>query len=109
VGASEVYAPLSSQSPVALYGSALRTRVEVDRRRQGADWHAVMAVDKDQPCFTSKPLKQVVSIRFCRQAISDGLLALFASVALMLAARRIMGDVVFGETAQRMRSVSGWP
>ena len=85
----EVYAPLL-QSPVPYMVLAVRTRVE-PAALAGAIRHAVMAVDKDQPLFHIQTMQQVVSDSVAGRRFQMVLLALFASVALMLAAVGIYG------------------
>src|SRR5260221_4759012 len=85
----EVYAPLL-QSPVPYMVLAVRTRVE-PAALTGAIRHVVMAVDKDQPLFHIQTMQQVVSDSVAGRRFQMVLLALFASVALMLAAVGIYG------------------
>jgi len=85
----EVYAPLL-QSPVPYMVLAVRTRVE-PAALTGAIRHAVMVVDKDQPLFHIQTMQQVVSDSVAGRRFQMVLLALFASVALMLAAVGIYG------------------
>jgi len=68
----------------------VRTRVE-PAALAGAIRHAVMAVDKDQPLFHIQTMQQVVSDSVAGRRFQMVLLALFASVALMLAAVGIYG------------------
>jgi predicted permease len=85
----EVYAPLL-QSPVPYMVLTVRTRVE-PAALSGAIRHAVMAVDKDQPLFHIQTMQQVVSDSVAGRRFQMVLLALFASVALMLAGVGIYG------------------
>jgi len=85
----EVYAPLL-QSPVPYLVLAVRTRVE-PAALTGAVRHAVMAVDKDQPVFQIQTMQHVVSNSVGGRRFQMVLMALFASLALVLAAIGIYG------------------
>lgn len=85
----EVYAPML-QSPVPYIALTVRTRME-PAALTGAIRHAAVAVDKDQPLSHIQPMEQVVSDSIAGRRFQTALLALFSSVALMLAAVGIYG------------------
>jgi len=85
----EVYAPLL-QSPVPYLALAVRTRVE-PAALTGAIRHGVMAIDKDQPVLQIQTMQQVVSDSVAGRRFQMALMALFASLALALAAIGIYG------------------
>ncbi len=88
-GRPEVYAPLA-QSPVPYMVLAVRTRVAPESL-VGAVRRAVKAVDKDQPLFQIQTMQQVVDDSVSGRRFQMSLLAIFASVALGLAAIGIYG------------------
>ena len=88
-GRPEVYAPLL-QVPVPYMVLAIRTRVN-PAAFTAAVRHAVMAVDKDQPLFQIKTMEQVVGDSVAGRRFQMSLLAIFATIALGLAAIGIYG------------------
>jgi predicted permease len=89
VGRPEVYAP-QLQVPVPYMLLAVRTRAE-PAALTAAVRHAVMAVDKDQPLFQIKTMEQVVGDSIAGPRFQMSLLAIFATIALGLAAIGIYG------------------
>jgi len=88
-GRPEVYAPLA-QSPVPYLVLALRTRVD-PASLTTAVRHAVMTVDKEQPLFQIRTMQQVVDDAVAGRRFQMALVALFAAIALGLAAIGVYG------------------
>jgi len=88
-GRPEVYAPLL-QVPVPYMVLAVRTRAE-PAALTAAVRHAVTEVDKDQPLFQIKTMEQVVGDSVAGRRFQMSLLAVFAAIALGLAAIGIYG------------------
>ena len=88
-GRPEIYAPLL-QVPVPYVALTVRTRAE-PAAFTAAVQHAVMAVDKDQPLFQIKTMEQVVGDSVASRRFQMSLLAVFATIALGLAAIGIYG------------------
>jgi len=85
----EVYAPLL-QVPVPYLALAVRTRTG-PAALTAAMRHAVMTVDKDQPLSGIKTMEQVVEDSVAGRRFQMTLLAVFATIALGLAAIGIYG------------------
>src|SRR5204862_3282141 len=85
----EVYAPLL-QVPVPFIALAVRTRAG-PTALTAAVRHAVMEVDKDQPLSGIKTMEQVVQDSVASRRFQMSLLAVFATIALALAAIGIYG------------------
>jgi putative ABC transport system permease protein len=85
----EVYAPLL-QVPVPYLALAVRTRAGPTALTVAVR-HAVMAVDKDQPLSGIKTMEQVVDDSVAGRRFQMSLLAVFATIALGLAAIGIYG------------------
>jgi putative ABC transport system permease protein len=88
-GRPEVYAPLL-QVPVPYMVLTVRTRTE-PAALTATVRQAVMAVDKDQPLFQTKTMEQVVGDSVAGPRFQMSLLAIFATIALGLAAIGIYG------------------
>ena len=88
-GRPEVYAPLA-QAPVPYLVLAVRTRV-APASLTAAVRYSVMTVDKEQPLFQIKTMQQVVDDSVAGRRFQMALVALFASIALALAAIGIYG------------------
>lgn len=88
-GRPEVYAPLL-QAPVPYLVLTVRTQVE-PAAIAAAVRRAVMAVDKDQPLFRMQTMQQVVDDSMADRRFQMSLLAVFAAIALGLAAIGIYG------------------
>jgi len=101
-GRPEVYAPLA-QSPVPYMVLAVRTRVAPESL-VGAVRRAVKAVDKDQPLFQIQTMQQVVDDSVSGRRFQMSLLAIFASVALGLAAIGIYGLMSYS-VSQRVHEI----
>ena len=85
----EVYAPLL-QAPVPYMALIVRTRTP-PAALTAAVRQAVMAVDKDQPLFQVEIMQQVVDDSVAGRRFQMSLLAVFATIALGLAAIGIYG------------------
>ena len=85
----EVYAPLL-QAPVPYMALIVRTRTP-PAALTAAVRQAVMAVDKDQPLFQVETMQQVVDDSVAGRRFQMSLLAVFATIALGLAAIGIYG------------------
>jgi predicted permease len=85
----EVYAPLL-QAPVPYMALIVRTRTQ-PAALTAAVRQAVMAVDKDQPLFQVETMQQVVDDSVAGRRFQMSLLAVFATIALGLAAIGIYG------------------
>ena len=85
----EVYAPLL-QAPVPYMALIVRTRTQ-PAALTAAVRQAVMAVDKDQPLFQVEIMQQVVDDSVAGRRFQMSLLAVFATIALGLAAIGIYG------------------
>jgi len=88
-GRPEVYAPLL-QAPVPYLVLTVRTQVE-PATLTAAVRRAVMAVDKDEPLFRIQTMQQVVDDSVAGRRFQMSLLAVFAVIALGLAAVGIYG------------------
>ena len=88
-GRPEVYAPLL-QAPVPYMALIVRTRTQ-PAALTAAVRQAVMAVDKDQPLFQVETMQQVVHDSVAGRRFQMALLAVFAALALGLAAIGIYG------------------
>ena len=88
-GRPEVYAPLN-QVPVPYMVLVVRTRSE-PALFAGAVRHAVMAADNEQPLFQIQTMQQVLDDSVAGRRFQMSLLALFAAIALGLAAIGIHG------------------
>ena len=88
-GRPEIYAPLL-QVPVPYMALTVRTRAE-PAAFTAAVRHAVMAVDKDQPLYQVRTMEQVVGDSVASRRFQMSLLAIFATIALGLAAIGIYG------------------
>jgi putative ABC transport system permease protein len=88
-GRPEVYAPLL-QVPVPYLVLTVRTQVE-PAAIAAAVRRAVMAVDKDQPLFRIQTMQQVVDDSVAGRRFQMSVLAVFAAIALGLAAIGIYG------------------
>jgi len=84
-----IYAPLL-QIPVPFLVLAVRTRLEPEAVT-AAVRHALMAVDKDQPLYQIQTMQHVVDDSVAGRRFQMSLLALFAAIALGLAAIGIYG------------------
>jgi len=92
-GRPEVYAPLL-QAPVPYMALIVRTRTQ-PAALTAAVRQAVMAVDKDQPLFQVETMQQVVDDSVAGRRFQMALLAVFAALALGLAAIGIYGLISY--------------
>lgn len=88
-GRPEVYAPLA-QAPVPYLVLAVRTRVDLASLTTAVR-DAVMAVDKEQPLFQIQTMQKVVDDSVAGRRFQMALVALFATIALGLAAIGVYG------------------
>jgi len=98
-----IYVPLA-QSPFPFMVLAVRAR-ENPAALAGAVRRAVIAVNPDQPLFLMETMEQVICDSLSRQRFQTVLLALFAAVALTLAAVGLYAVVSFS-VSQRTHEIA---